>query len=458
MKRMKCDHGHEPSNPSRRRFGCGLAAAALAASTPALGGEHPVIEPRAPMTPRPFTFRVNGSPESVGLSRDRLKRIDAAIQRMIDAGQHTGAVTAVARRGELVHYQAHGYANIQTKAPMPLDAIFRMASSSKPVTGVALLMLVEEQKVRLHDPVSRYIPEFRNMKVAAPKAGQPSTRVRGAPPREMDLVPAERPITLLDLATHTSGLLSGGPGAEITNIQRGPDDTLATYVPRLAAAPLDFQPGLRWQYSGGAGIDTLARVVEIASGKDFDTFIRERIFEPLGMADTHFNVPAAKRSRALPMQRKVNGEWQVTPFGTPGAGLFETQPTKYFSGAGGLFSTCRDYLLFEQMLVNRGELNGRRLLSSRTVELMGANQVGDTFHGPIGGQDGMGFGITVGIVLDSPRSKTGLSNGAFGWGGALGTRSWNDRAEEIAAVIMLQQPNVDLIYDFEMAIRQAIID
>ncbi len=458
MKRMDYERTQGPSDPSRRRFGWGMAAVALATTTRAIGGEHPVIEPREPVAPRRFTFRLNGSAESVGLSTQRLKRIDVAMQRMIDAGQNTGAVTAVARRGQLVHYKAHGYANMQTKAPMPLDAIFRMASSSKPVTGVALLMLVEEQKVRLHDPVSRYIPEFRDMKVAVPKAGQPAARVRGAPPREMDLVPAERPITLLDLATHTSGLLSGGPGAEITNIQRGPGDTLATYVPRLAAAPLDFQPGLRWQYSGGAGIDTLARIVEIGSGKDFDTFIRERIFEPLGMTDTHFNVPEAKRQRVLPMQRKVNGEWQVTPFGTPGASLFEEQPTKYFSGAGGLFSTCRDYLLFEQMLVNRGELNGKRLLSSRTVELMGANQVGDTFHGPIGGQEGMGFGITVGIVVDWPRSKTGLSDGAFGWGGALGTRSWNDRAEEIAAVLMLQQPNVDLIHDFEMSIRQAIID
>jgi CubicO group peptidase (beta-lactamase class C family) len=440
-----------PDDPARRRFGVSLAVLAMAASTVALADEHPLVLPRGPgKKPGSFTFRVIGDAEAVGMSAERLKRIHATLQRKIDAGEISGAVTAVARRGQLVNYEAHGYANALTKPAMPPDGIFRMASSSKPITGVALLMMIEEGKVRLLDPISRYIPEFRDAKVAVPRTGEPAIRAPGAPPRKVDLVDAHRPITVLDLATHTSGLLS--LGSDATAPTRTPEDTLASYIPRLGAVPLDFQPGTQWTYSPGAGVDTLGRIVEIASGQDLDSFMRERIFEPLGMTDTYFNVPAAKQSRLLPLQRKVDGQWQVTP-NNP-----NLPPTRYFSGAGGLHSTCRDYLLFEQMLENRGELNGKRLLGSRTVELMGANQVGDLYKSPLGDQRGQGFGITVRVVTDWAISDTGRSNGAFGWAGAFGTMSWNDRAEEIAAVIMLQQFNLEVQDDFEKSIRQAIID
>ena len=438
-------------DPSRRRFGASIAALAVGASAGAWGDEHPLVLPRgSAKKPGAFSFRVVGDAEAVGMSSERLKRIHSTLQRKIDTGEISGAVTAVARRGQLVNYQAHGYANALTKTPMPLDGIFRMASSSKPITGVALLMMIEEGKVRLLDPVGRYIPEFRDAKVAVPRSGEPAIRAPGAAPRKVDLVEATRPITVLDLATHTSGLLS--LGTDMTAPARAPDDTLASYIPRLGAMPLDFQPGTRWTYSPGAGVDTLGRIVEIASGQDLDTFMRERIFEPLGMTDTYFNVPAAKQSRLLPLQRKVDGQWQVTP--NPA----NVPPTRYFSGAGGLHSTCRDYLLFEQMLENRGELNCKRLLGSRTVELMGANQVGDLYKSPLGDQRGQGFGITVRVVTDWAISDTGRSNGAFGWAGAFGTMSWNDRAEEIAAVIMLQQFNLEVQDDFEKSIRQAIID
>jgi CubicO group peptidase (beta-lactamase class C family) len=439
-----------PDDPSRRRFGASLAALALGASTIVRADEHPLVLPRGPgKKSGSFTFRVIGDAEAVGMSSERLKRIHATLQRKIDAGEISGAVTAVARRGQLVNYEAHGYENALTKTPMPLDGIFRMASSSKPIAGVALLMMIEEGKVRLLDPISRYIPEFRDAKVAVPRAGEPAMRAPGAPPRKVDLVAAHRPITVLDLATHTSGLLS--LGTDMTAPTRTPEDTLASYIPRLGAVPLDFQPGTQWTYSPGAGVDTLGRIVEIASGQDLDTFMRERIFEPLGMTDTYFNVPAAKQSRLLPLQRKVDGQWQVTP--NP-----SNQATHYFSGAGGLHSTCRDYLLFEQMLENRGDLNGKRLLGSRTVELMGANQVGDLYKSPLGDQRGQGFGITVRVVTDWAISDTGRSNGAFGWAGAFGTMSWNDRAEEIAAVIVLQQFDLEVQDDFEKSIRQAIID
>ena len=440
-----------PRDPSRRKFGIDVAALALAASSSVLADDHPIVLPRGPAKkPGSFTFRVVGSAESAGMSTERLKRIHTTLQRKIDAGEISGAVTAVARRGELVNHEAHGYANALTKTPMPLDGIFRMASSSKPITGVALMMMIEEGKVRLLDPISRYIPEFRDTKVAVPRAGEPAIHAPGAPPRKVDVVAAHRPITVLDLATHTSGLLS--LGTDMTTPPRTPEDTLASYIPRLGAIPLDFEPGTRWTYSPGAGLDTLGRIVEIASAQDLDTFMRERIFEPLGMSDTYFNVPPAKQSRLLPLQRKVDGQWQVTPNPPNPA------PTRYFSGAGGLHSTCHDYLLFEQMLENRGELNGKRLLGSRTVELMGANQVGDLYKSPLLDQRGQGFGITVRVVTDWAISDTGRSNGAFGWAGAFGTMSWNDRAEEIAAVIMLQQFDLEVQDDFEKSIRQAIID
>jgi CubicO group peptidase (beta-lactamase class C family) len=441
-----------PQKISRRTFGTGIASIAMASAANSLADDHPLVMPRGPgKKPANFAFRVSASPENVGMSSERLKRIHAVIQRKVDEGIISGAVTAVARRGQLVNHEAHGFADAAKRTSMPIDAIFRLASSSKPITGVALMMMVEEGKVRLMDPVSRYIPEFRTIKeVAVTRAGQPTTRAPGAPPRQFDLVPANREVTVLDLATHTSGLLS--QGSDIATPRRGSDDTLETYLPKLGGLPLDFQPGTKWSYSGGAPFDVLGRLVELGSGQDLDTFMRERIFEPLGMTDTHFNVPAEKQARLLPIQRKANGQWTIVP--NPPNPI----PTKYFAGAGGLHSTCRDLLLFEQMLANRGELNGKRLLGTRTVELMGANHVGDLYKGPFGEQRGQGFGVTVRVVTDWASSDTGRSNGAFGWSGAFGTLSWNDRAEDIAAVIMLQQFDLETQVDFEKAIRQAIVD
>jgi CubicO group peptidase (beta-lactamase class C family) len=385
-------------------------------------------------------------PESVGMSAERLERIHEILQRHIDDGTITGAVTAIARRGQVVHFAAHGYADLGARTPISPDAIFRMASSTKPVTGVAVLMMMEEGRLRLTDPVHRFIPEFAEMQVAVPKNGSPSDA------SEVELVPAARPITILDLLTHTSGILSGGPGAAISNVPREPGDTLADYIPRLGAVPLDFQPGTRWAYSPGAGIDILARIVEITSGLDFDTFLRTRIFEPLGMRDTHFVLPEEKQARLLPLYRRSDNGWEQVP--TPAFLLTRT----YFSGAGGLVSTAEDFLRFEMMLANGGELNGNRLLGPRTVELMGTNFVGDLYRGLFGTSQGLGYGLSVQVVLDRVAARSGRSNGAFNWGGAFGTITWTDPAEEIAAVIMLQQFVTQVPIDFEWAVRQAIID
>jgi CubicO group peptidase (beta-lactamase class C family) len=397
-------------------------------------------------------------PEDVGLSTQRLERIGQMMKRHIDAGHIQGGVTAVARRGKVAHFEAHGLLDIEAKRPMTTDAIFRMASSTKPVTGVAILMLVEEGKVRLSDPVHNFIPEFKGIKVAVPKGSAADT---AAPPAaaqpngtaEYDTVAANREITIRDLLTHTSGLVSGGLGSTAARqIPRNPNATLADYIPKLGAVPLDFQPGSAWRYSPGAGIDTLARIVEIASGQSFDQFLRVRIFEPLGMNDSFFALPDDRQSRLVTLYR-------ATPTGlerSPAQSGFSSRT--YFSGAGGLVSTAGDYLRFEQMLLNGGQLNGNRLLSPRTVELMATNHVGDLFSGLATGQKGMGFGFTVAVVLDAAKAESRRSNGAFGWGGAFGTISWTDPKEQMCAVLMLQQRDQQVQRDFENAVMQAIVD
>jgi CubicO group peptidase (beta-lactamase class C family) len=228
-----------------------------------------------------------GKPDDLGFAPDRMPRIREAVQRHVDAGQVSGAVTLVARRGKIAHFEAYGVQDLESKKPMPKDGIFRLASMSKPITAVAVMMMVEDGKVRLNDPVSRFIPEFRGAKVAMAKpgarAGGPGGPGggRGSAP-EFDVVSASRDITIRDLLTHGSGLMSGGLGNAVAP-QRGATDTLATYIPKLGAVPLDFQPGTLWRYSGMAGFDVLSRVVEIASGQTLDQFLKQRLFDPLGM-------------------------------------------------------------------------------------------------------------------------------------------------------------------------------
>ena len=264
---------------------------------------------------------------------------------------------------------------------------------------------------------------------------------------EHRLVPAHREITIHDLLTHTSGLASSGLGSAIQERrQRSADATLENQMPVYASYALDFQPGSRWTYSPGIGLDVVARIVEIVSGKPFDEFISERILEPLDMNSTYFNVPPEYQNR-----RVVIADRDMSRF-------FDRPPTKYFSASAGLSSTAEDYLKFEQMLVNGGELFGNRLLSPRSVRMMGSNQIGELYRGFSRNQEGMGFGYTVGVTVDPITSNARRSGGAFGWGGAFGTRSWTDPEEELTAVLFLQQPHGATQYDFENAVQQAIIE
>jgi CubicO group peptidase (beta-lactamase class C family) len=403
-------------------------------------------------------------PEEVGMSTERLARIHDAVLKHIEARDVSGAVTLVARRGKIVHFEAQGLADIDSKKPMAKDSIFRLASMSKPITSVAVMMMVEEGKVHLSDRVSTFIPEFKTMKVAVAKGTtdkpvQMPGFARGGPPPappEFDLVPAAREITVKDLLTHTSGLMSGGvSGAEQAKlVPRGPSDTLTNYIPKLAQTPLDFQPGTLWRYSGLYGFDVLARIVEIASGLPYDQFLQQRLFTPLGMKDTGF-APAPERTARLATV------YQRTPDGTlrPAPNANQLISGTYFSASGGLMSTAEDYLQFAQMLVNGGTLNGKRYLSPKTVELMTANHTGDMVNGQFGRPArGMGFALGVQVWLDPVAADRRVSPGSYGWEGAYGTLQVMDPMEKMVEIIMMQGANGPLQRDFENAVRQAMIE
>ncbi len=382
-------------------------------------------------------------PEDVGLSSDRLQRINQMIQRRIDAGELAGAVTLVARRGKIAHFEAQGVADLDSKKPMTKDSLFRIASMTKPITGVAIMMLVEEGKVRLTDPVSRYIPEFRGIKVAV---AQPGT----GPEPKFYTVPAEREITVRDLLIHTSGLGSGPMGnSELAKFARKANETLADYIPRLGATPLEFQPGSRWTYSPGAAFDTLGRIVEIASGLKFDQFLNQRVFGPLEMKDIFFYTPEDKKPRQATIYQRRDGKL-VKPE-APARSMGDA----YFSGGGGLTSTAGDYLPFGLMLANGGQLNGKRLLSPRTVEMMASAHAPDTLPGRPKGEP---FGLSMRVVADRVSRVSPLSDGSHGWSGAFGTHFWVDPKEKLVAILMIQTANNEIRADFEQAVMQAIVE
>jgi CubicO group peptidase (beta-lactamase class C family) len=403
-------------------------------------------------------------PEEVGLSSERLKRIHEAVQRHIDAKDVSGAVTLVARKGRIAHLEAHGLMDLESNKPMPKDGIFRLASMSKPITGAAVMMLVEEGKIRLNDPISRFIPEFKNLnKVAVSKpgsqaggggrgAGAAAGGGRGGPAPEFDTISANREITVKDLLTHGSGLMSGGLGNSAAP-QRSPTDTLAGFIPKLASVPLDFQPGTLWRYSGQAGFDTLSRVVEVASGQTYEQFLKQRFFEPLGMKDTGFYPTGDGATRLVTLYTRQGGALVRNPNQETGISKV------YFSGAGGIMTTAADYLQFAQMMLNGGQLNGKRFLSPKTIELMTSNHTGDMVNGQFGRPaHGMGFGLSMQVVLDPVAADLRVGTGTFGWAGAYGCNVNMDPKENMVSIIMMQTATGPLQRDFENATWQAIVE
>jgi len=391
-------------------------------------------------------------PEEVGLSAERLKRIGELVQRHIAAGSFSGAVTLVARNGRVAHHEALGVMDLETKKPMPKDGIFRIMSMTKPVIGVATLMMVEEGKIRLTDPISKFIPEWKNMTVGVPlpaaQGGAAAGGRAGGPPAEPRYytVPIERELTIRDLLTHVNGLVTGPISQSASRaVAAKPNETLADYIPRLGRVPLDFQPGTRWAYSATAAWDTLSRVIEIVSGTTIDRFVKQRIFDPLEMKDTTYIEPTGNPRLVKLYSRAPEG---LKPASNPAF-----MNGVYFSG-GGLVSTATDYAQFALMLANGGELNGVRLLSPRAVDLMGSVFVPDTLPGRPRGES---FGLSVRVVTDPAARNTFLSEGSFGWSGAFGTHFWVDRKEKLVAIALTQTSNQEFLRDFENMVMQAVV-
>jgi len=405
---------------------------------------------------RPVAQSAMARPEDVGLSSERLARITEMMKRHIAAGEVSGGVTLVARHGKIAHLEATGVTDIDSKKPMTKDAVFRVASMTKPVTGVAIMMMMEEGKLKITDPVSKYIPSFKDLKVAvAEPRGRGAAAAAGADAPERVKyyrVPAEREVTIRDLLTHVSGLASGNmsnDSARAAEIRRKPTDTLADYIPRLGQSALEFQPGSRWSYSAQAGFDTLGRIVEITSGMPFDQFLKQRLFDPLGMKDVSFYATEALEPRLVtPYQLDPKGKM------TKNANPNSMQSKVYFMGSGGLITTAEDYAKFAQMLDNGGELNGKRFLSPRTVSYMASVHASDKLEGRVPGE---GFGLSVRVVRDAVASGSRVSDGSFGWSGAYGTHFWVDQKEDLIAVMMIQTPVRDMRPEFENAVMQAVI-
>jgi CubicO group peptidase (beta-lactamase class C family) len=370
-------------------------------------------------------------PEALGFSSPRLARISAWHQTEVDAGAFTGAVTAIARNGKVAYLQAVGFRDRDKTIPLQADAIFWIASMTKPVTSVAAMMLVEEGKLDLAAPVHQYLPELKDMMVGVETTDPASGQSRLA------LEPQKRPMTVEDLLRHTSGLTYFDQGdtavhklyrdVYVSGLAR--DSTSKDFVSRLSRLPLAHQPGEVWGY--GHSTDVLGRVVEVASGRPLDQFLDSRLFKRLGMVDTGFWVPAEKRARLIdsPVGATMFPDRDVT------------RPTTLFSGGGGLVSTAADYLRFCQMLLNGGELDGVRILSPATVRRMTTDSLppGVRFAGgDMGPQGGATFGLGFGIRNNAASSWVPGSVGSFSWSGAWGTFFWVDPAEQLIAMQLIQ--------------------
>jgi CubicO group peptidase (beta-lactamase class C family) len=373
------------------------------------------------------------APEEVGISIERLARLGAAFQRAVDGGELPGAVVMVARDGRLAYSWAWGWQDKARNVRMREDSIFRIYSMTKPVVSVAAMILVEDGLLGLHEPISRYLPEFKEMKV-----GVEGTDSSGK--ATLTLVDAKRQITVQDLLRHTAGFTYGA-FVHKTAVQKMYKDAglwsqkwvLADFCQALSKLPLQYEPGTTWEY--GHSTDVLGRVVEVVAGKPLDRFLAERIFAPLGMNDTAFQVPRDKQDRlAEPMPDKYTGK-------TPEL-IDVRQPATFFAGGHGLVSTAGDYLRFAQMLLNGGTLNGVRILGPRTVEYMASTHLHDRISlgtnylpGP-----GYGFGLGFGTRLETGMSEWPGSVGDFYWGGYAGSYFWIDPEEGLVATYMSQEP------------------
>jgi CubicO group peptidase (beta-lactamase class C family) len=383
------------------------------------------------------------APAEVGLSAEKLHKVVDVVQGMIDKQQTAGAVVLVARHGKVAALEAVGKMNVATGDAMRPDAVFRIYSMTKPITSVGVLMLSDEGKLKLDDAVSAYLPEFKAPRVQWEKADE--------------TVPATREITIRDLLRHTSGLSYGFDDSPVDRLYRANKigsnrDTLAVFAGKLADLPLKYQPGTRFSYS--VSTDLLGRVVEVVSGKRFDDFLSERIFQPLDMHDTGFFVRDDQVPRFTASHRRDGETLKVSE----GAATSPFRPKrKFLSGGGGLVSTARDYLRFAQMLQNGGELEGRRLLRAETVREMTKNQLpAEALPISVGkiALPGLGFGLGVSVRLDTKSSEPDPDAGEYGWSGAASTYFWVAPHSDMVVVVLQQLEPFSM--DLQAALRPVI--
>lgn len=356
------------------------------------------------------------SPESMGFSADGLKAYQQAMRALVDEGKLAGVTTLVARHGKVVQFDAYGVQDLETKRPVTKDTIFRIASMTKPIAGVAMMMLWEQGKWSLDDRVAKHIPQFARLKVATPDGDVPQTS----------------PMTMRQLMSHTAGF-DVNAGYARANLR---ESNLQGMIDKLATFPLAAQPGTDWRY--GPSVDIQGYLVEKLSGQTLDVFLRTKIFDPLGMKDTGFWVEASKADRVTKMftygpdKRIMMAPTQGDPTSKP----------VFLSGSGGLLSTTDDYRRFAQMLLDGGQGNGKRLLKASTVELMRTNVLADgvtvDLYGPNVNIGGIGFGLDFAIILDPAKANTPEGKNSFYWGGAFGTWFWIDPVNDLIAVGMMQ--------------------
>ena len=366
-------------------------------------------------------------PEQVGISSERLNLIKPAMQSYVDEKKLPGMVTMVARHGKVVSFEKFGLMDINQ--PMQSDAIFRIASMTKPITSVAVMMLYEEGFFQLDDPIAKYIPEFQDLKVFTKKD------INGIHSEDQ-----KKPMTIRNLLTHTSGLASGMEDSPVDSMYREAglsDGTLKNMVQKLDGIPLKYQPGTRWQY--GRSTDVLGHLVEVVSGKSLDVFLKEKIFIPLKMTDTDYSVP----------EQKLNRVSKVYGAGKNGIEIINnleinhvSPPVKFISGNGGLLTTASDYMIFSQMLLNKGIYHGVRILQSKSVDLMTSNQISsvimpdDDFLGRL--MKGMGYGCGVAIVQDTIKANACGSKGSYWWTGSANTYFYIDPKKDLILILTTQ--------------------
>jgi CubicO group peptidase (beta-lactamase class C family) len=393
------------------------------------------------------------APQQVGLSQERLDKIKPLEETYVSSGQLAGGVMLIARRGKTAYFESFGSMDVEARKPMAANAIFRIYSMTKPIVAAAALTLYEDGKFSLLDPVSKYLPEFANLRVAIDKTDAASGQ------RVYYTVPAEHPVTVLDLMRHTSGMTNQGPRDEKGDLifprLALHTQTLAEGIKLLASAPLVHQPGTGFDYSPGP--DVVGRLIEIWSGKPLDQYLEDRIFKPLHMADTGFWVPEEKWNRLTALYDAA-ADGSIVRATDEAQDGYRKKPI-YLSGSGGLVSTAVDYARFAQMLLNGGELDGARILSPKTVDLMRADLLGElpVFGGPM--LPGYGFGLTVAVNRGPAKTATIGSTGEYYWEGAAASLFFVDPQESLITVYMIQKRRgIAISREYKRMVYQAIVE